>query len=249
MTVQESHLLPKMPSLWCKYSDTDYLVIQWVNFFQYIQLLSVFGLITKLLTWTWCSNWIIILIIVIFIIIIDDDYYYCYYYKDNKVFKYKHLFNRNIFSVSASVGHKKCNYNKVETYCILTAHVIMWSNVFHGSICKNVLMFFNWGIIYTYTILMKINHLLVVPTTLMVLCGAFLSFYPLSPLRYLLYAKAVLQLSFGDQIYSGVQGPFVLAGKDDVGSIEPSHLGHFVINITPVGRARMMRFSGTKVRE
>lgn len=52
---------------------------------------------------------------------------------------------------------------------------------------------------------------------------------------YLLYAQAVLQLSFSDQIYSGVQGPLVLAGKDDVGSIEPGHLGHFVINITPAG--------------
>lgn len=50
---------------------------------------------------------------------------------------------------------------------------------------------------------------------------------------YLLYAQAVLQLSFSDQIYSGVQGPLVLASKDNVGSIEPSHLGHFVINITP----------------
>lgn len=60
---------------------------------------------------------------------------------------------------------------------------------------------------------------------------------------YLLYAQAVLQLSFSDQVYSGVQGPLVLAGKDDVGSIEPGHLGHFVINITPVGttRARKVR--------
>lgn len=55
---------------------------------------------------------------------------------------------------------------------------------------------------------------------------------------YLLYAQAVLQLSFSDQIYSGVQGPLVLAGKDDVGSIEPGHLGHFVINVTPEGTTR-----------
>lgn len=41
---------------------------------------------------------------------------------------------------------------------------------------------------------------------------------------YLLYAQAVLQLSFSDQIYSRVQGPLVLASKNDVGSIEPGHL-------------------------
>lgn len=43
-------------------------------------------------------------------------------------------------------------------------------------------------------------------------------------LYYLLYAQAVLQLSFSDQIYSRVQGPLVLASKNDVGSIEPGHL-------------------------
>lgn len=57
-------------------------------------------------------------------------------------------------------------------------------------------------------------------------------------MRYLLYAQAVLQLSFGDQIYSRVQGPLVLAGKDDVGSIEPGHLGDFVINVAPAGNKR-----------
>lgn len=55
---------------------------------------------------------------------------------------------------------------------------------------------------------------------------------------YLLYAQAVLQLCFSDQIDSRVQGPFVLASKDYVGSIEPSHLGHFVINITPADTQR-----------
>lgn len=59
--------------------------------------------------------------------------------------------------------------------------------------------------------------------------------------RYLLYAQAVLQLSFSDQIYSGVQGPLVLTGKDDVGSIEPGHLGHFVINVTPAGHDKNER--------
>lgn len=54
-------------------------------------------------------------------------------------------------------------------------------------------------------------------------------------MRYLLYAQAVLQLSFSDQIDSRVQGPLVLAGKDDVGSIEPGHPGDFVINVTPAG--------------
>ncbi|TNN47289.1 hypothetical protein EYF80_042517 [Liparis tanakae] len=46
---------------------------------------------------------------------------------------------------------------------------------------------------------------------------------------------AVLQLSFSDQVYSGVQGPLVLAGEDDVGSIEPGHLGHLVVHVTPAG--------------
>ena len=55
---------------------------------------------------------------------------------------------------------------------------------------------------------------------------------------YLLNAQAVLQLSFSDQIYSGVQGPLVLASEDDVGSIEPRHPGHFVINVTPAGTKR-----------
>lgn len=54
-----------------------------------------------------------------------------------------------------------------------------------------------------------------------------------------MYAQAVLQLSFSDQIDSGVKGPLVLAGKDDVGSIEPGHLGNFVINITSVGRKKI----------
>lgn len=63
---------------------------------------------------------------------------------------------------------------------------------------------------------------------------------------YLLYAQAVLQLSFSDQIYSGVQGPLVLASKDDVGSIEPGHLRHFVINITPVGTTKVSEVRGRK---
>lgn len=54
-----------------------------------------------------------------------------------------------------------------------------------------------------------------------------------------MYAQAVLQLSLSDQIDSGVKGPLVLAGKDDVGSIEPGYLGNFVINITSVGRNRL----------
>lgn len=66
---------------------------------------------------------------------------------------------------------------------------------------------------------------------------------------YLLYAQAVLQLSFSDQIYSGVQGPLVLAGVDDVGSIEPGHLGHFVINVTPVGTTRTMEVRGRKQKQ
>lgn len=53
---------------------------------------------------------------------------------------------------------------------------------------------------------------------------------------YLLNAQAVLQLSFSDQIYSGVQRPLVLASEDDVGSIEPGHSGHFVVYVTPAGR-------------
>lgn len=64
---------------------------------------------------------------------------------------------------------------------------------------------------------------------------------------YLLYAQAVLQLSFSDQIYSGVQGPLVLAGKDDVGSIEPGHLGHFVIHITPAGTTGAERLGGKEI--
>lgn len=60
-------------------------------------------------------------------------------------------------------------------------------------------------------------------------------FGPFVDVCYLLYAQAVLQLPFSDQIYSRVQGPLVLAGKDDVGSIEPGHLGDFVINVTPAG--------------
>lgn len=63
---------------------------------------------------------------------------------------------------------------------------------------------------------------------------------------YLLYAQAVLQLSFGDQVYSGVQGPLVLASKNDVGSIEPGHLGHFVVNITPVETTRRREVRGRK---
>lgn len=62
---------------------------------------------------------------------------------------------------------------------------------------------------------------------------------PTQFIGYLLYAQAVLQLSFSDQIDSGVEGPLVLAGKDDVGSIEPGHLGNFVINITSVGRKKL----------
>lgn len=58
--------------------------------------------------------------------------------------------------------------------------------------------------------------------------------FQIQSIGYLLYAQAVLQLSFSDQIDSGVKGPLVLAGKDDVGSIEPGHLGNFVINITSV---------------
>lgn len=66
--------------------------------------------------------------------------------------------------------------------------------------------------------------------------------------HYLLYAQAVFQLSFSDQIYSGVQGPLVLAGKDDVGSIEPSHLGDFVINITPAARTKTGSVRNSKTR-
>lgn len=50
---------------------------------------------------------------------------------------------------------------------------------------------------------------------------------------YLLNAQAVLQLAFSDQVHSGVQGPLVLAGEDDVGPVEPGHLGDLVIDVAP----------------
>lgn len=62
---------------------------------------------------------------------------------------------------------------------------------------------------------------------------------PTQCIDYLLYAQAVLQLSFSDKIDSGVEGPLVLTGKDDVGSIEPGYLGNFVINIASVGIKRL----------
>lgn len=56
---------------------------------------------------------------------------------------------------------------------------------------------------------------------------------PLVEHIHLLYPQTVLQLTLSHQLHPRVQRPLILTREDDVRAVQPGHLRHLIIHITP----------------